>query len=64
MAQQQLWGGAVAALLLAVGSGIGEYRRTRRRDLDRVGFVPWTFLQIMAMLVALILASLALNLRD
>jgi hypothetical protein len=61
--QQQLWGGAAAAVMVAIGSGFGEHRRRRRRDIDRVGFMPWTMLQVLAMLIALILASVALNLR-
>lgn len=61
--QQQLWGGAVAALLLAVVSGVGDSRRRKRRDLDRVGFIPWATVQVMAMLGAVILVSVALNLR-
>ncbi|MCX8476999.1 MAG: hypothetical protein MT490_14500 [Sphingomonas sp.] len=61
--QQQLWGGAAVALLLAIASGFGEHRRRGRRDMDRVGFMPWTLIQVLAMLTALILASLALNLR-
>jgi hypothetical protein len=61
--QQQLWGGAVAALLLAVASGVGESRRRKRRDLDRVGLIPWSLVQVMAMLGVVILVSVALNLR-
>jgi hypothetical protein len=61
--QQQLWGGAAAAVLVAVASGFGEHRRRRRRDMDRVGFMPWTLVQVLAMLAAVVLASLALNLR-
>jgi hypothetical protein len=61
--QQQLWGSAAAAIVIAVASGFGEHRRRRRRDMDRVGFVPWTLLQVLAMLAAVILASVALNLR-
>ena len=60
--QQQLWGGAVAALLLAIGSGLAERRRHRRRNMDRAGFMPWVLIQVLAMLGAMILASLALNL--
>jgi hypothetical protein len=60
--QQQLWGSAVAALLLAAASAFGERRRRRRTRLDDVGLVPWTFVQMLALLAALVLASLALNL--
>lgn len=49
--------------MLAIASGFGEHRRRGRRDMDRVGFMPWTLIQILAMLTALVLASLALNLR-
>lgn len=44
-------------------SGVGESRRRRRRDLDRVGFMPWTLLQVLAALGAVILVSVALNIR-
>lgn len=62
--QQQLWGGAVTALLLAVISGFAEHRRGRRRNMDRAGFMPWTLIQVLAILAAMILASVALNLRQ
>jgi hypothetical protein len=61
--QQQLWGGAAIAVVVAIGSGFGERRRLRRRNMDEVGFVPWTLVQVLAMLFAVILASVALNLR-
>ena len=61
--QQQLWGGAVAALLLAVVSGIGESRQRKRRDLDRVGIMPWAMVQVLAVMGAVILVSVALNMR-
>lgn len=59
--QQQLLCGAVGALLVAAISGIGERRRRRRRDIDDVGLVPWTTVQMVALLVAVVLGSLALN---
>jgi len=46
-----------------VVSGLGEHRRRKRKRIDDVGFVPWQFIQVMAMLGAMILASVALNLR-
>jgi hypothetical protein len=39
--QAGLWTLAAALLALAVASGFAEHRRTRRRDLDRPGFMPW-----------------------
>ncbi|MDR6852988.1 hypothetical protein J2Y54_002508 [Sphingomonas sp. BE123] len=42
-------------------SGLAEWRRGRRRDLDRVGWMPWTFIQIMALLLAIVGAALALK---
>ncbi|MBO9624463.1 MAG: hypothetical protein J7500_17275 [Sphingomonas sp.] len=59
--QQQLLCGAVAALLVAAISGLGERRRRRRRKLDDVGLVPWTTVQMVALVAAVVLGSLALN---
>ncbi|HWK35792.1 hypothetical protein [Sphingomonas sp.] len=59
--QAGLWGGAAACVAVAVASGIGQWRRGRRRDLDDVGVVPWATVQFAAMMAALILASLALH---
>lgn len=62
--QQQLWLGAAGAALLAVISGLAERRRGRREHMDAVGFVPWQLLQVMAMLGAVVLVSVALNLHQ
>ena len=35
-----LWGGAF--LLLAALAMVADRRRSRRKDIDRVGYVPWT----------------------
>ncbi|UYY60163.1 hypothetical protein [Sphingomonas sp. S2-65] len=50
-------------MTVAIASGIGEHRRRNRKDLDRVGLVPWPLIQLLALLAALILVSVALNLR-
>jgi cytochrome c oxidase assembly factor CtaG len=59
--QDLLWTGAGIALALAVLAAIAEYRRTRRRDLDRVGIIPWNFIQVIAFLCAMLAAALALK---
>lgn len=56
-----MWLGVGVWLALAAGSGIADWRRVRRDRLDAVGWVPWTFIQIMAILGAVITAALALG---
>ena len=38
---------------------IGDRRRTRRKNADDVGFMPWTGLFFVGLLVALVLIGLA-----
>jgi hypothetical protein len=57
--QDALWAAAGGALALAIASGLAEWLRSRRRNLDRPGWVPWTLVQVLAMFGALILAILA-----
>jgi hypothetical protein len=59
--QQQMLGGAMVALVVAAISGVAEWRRRRRRDLDDVGLVPWMTIQMIALLAAVVMGSLALN---
>ena len=59
--QQLLWTAAGAALLLALVAGVAEHRRGKRRDLDKPGWVPWTFLQVIGLLAAAVAAALALK---
>ena len=61
MTQDELWILAGAAALLAVVSGIADWRRERRRELDRVGWVPWGFLQFAGLLGAVVAAALAVK---
>jgi len=61
--QLQLWLGAAGAAGIAVVSGLGQYRRQKRKRIDDVGFVPWQLIQVLSMIGAAILVSLALNMR-
>ena len=57
----RFWIGAGAMLALAVLAGIGDWRRRRRADLNRIGIVDWPTLQVVALMAAAILASVAFN---
>lgn len=59
--QGPLWIGVGAMVALAGVSGVAEWRRGKRRDLDKVGWVPWTLIQVMAMLLAIVGAAFALK---
>ncbi|MCP3733086.1 hypothetical protein M9978_22015 [Sphingomonas sp. MG17] len=56
-----MWIGVGAWLALAAGSGVADWRRARRSEADAVGFMPWTFIQIMAILGAVVTAALAIK---
>ncbi len=43
---------AVLALLLAIVASVADSRRSKRTGLDRVGFMPWRGIMVMAMFVA------------
>jgi hypothetical protein len=60
-AQDMLWAVAGGALLLAVLAALGEHRRSRRRNLEQVGWVPWNFIQVVAGIAAVIAVVLALR---
>jgi len=58
---QLLW--LVSGLLLTIAllAAFAEHRRKNRRDLDKVGLMPWNFIQVIAFLCAVIAAVLALK---
>ncbi|MDT9599829.1 hypothetical protein [Sphingosinicella rhizophila] len=61
MTQAGLWWGAGVSMAIALLAGLAEWRRGKRRDLDRVGIMPWNAIQIFALLIAVIAAALALK---
>jgi hypothetical protein len=46
---------------MAALAGLAEHRRTRRRNLDQPGWMPWTLIQILAALTAVLAVALALK---
>ncbi|HEY0149011.1 MAG TPA: hypothetical protein VGB70_08390 [Allosphingosinicella sp.] len=52
---------AGALLLLAAVAAFAEHRRNCRPQLDRVGWMPWNLIQILAFLSAIAAAALALK---
>jgi hypothetical protein len=58
--QAQLWIAAGALALLAGFSALAERLRSRRRDIDKPGWVPWTLIHVLAMTVAVVLVALAI----
>ena len=59
--QAGLWTVAGAAAVLVAVAGLADRRRSRRRDLDRAGWVPWPLIMILAMIVAAAALALALK---
>ena len=59
--QAWLWIGTGMATAIALGSAAVEKRRSRRIDLDRIGWFPWPRLTFAALLTALILLALAVK---
>jgi hypothetical protein len=49
---------AIAAAGIAAIAGYADRRRSGRRDVDAVGFMPWTGLSLAATFAAVILAAL------
>lgn len=62
--QATLWTIAGGAALIAGVASLADRRRSRRRDLDRVGWVPWAAVLIVAIIVAALATALALKAGD
>lgn len=63
MTQAGLWTGAGVAAAVALAAALGDWKRQRRRNLDSPGWVPWTGIQVLAMLCTVVLAALAVMAR-
>lgn len=50
--------GGIAAVIAAL-AWIGDRRRTHRRNLDSVGFMPWTTIFFWSLLAAVLLLGLS-----
>lgn len=50
-----------SAVVLAAIAWVGDRRRMRRNNLDKVGFMPWTSLFFWAFLAAIVLLGLAVQ---
>lgn len=53
------WAAVASALAIAVLTGVADWRRRERRDLDRMGWVDWRTIQMLAVIAALICAIAA-----
>lgn len=51
----------IAATALTAISALADYRRQRRADLDRVGFMPWPLVTIMSVMAALFAFAAAIK---
>ena len=60
--QTTLWAAAASAGALAIAAGVAERRRSRRRDIDKVGWVPWTLVQVVALAMAALMVAYAIKL--
>jgi hypothetical protein len=60
MSHAALWVSAAASACLAALAAFADRKRSRRSDLDRVGWAPWPLLLVLALLAAATLTGLAL----
>ena len=50
-----------ALLIVALAAVVAERRRTRRAEIDAVGFMPWTTIFFLAFFCGVLLVSLAVK---
>ena len=59
--QAPLWIMAGVSAAIAAVAALADHRRSRRTRLDAVGWMPWPFILLMAMMLAAICTALALK---
>ncbi|HEY0412103.1 MAG TPA: hypothetical protein VGD66_03045 [Allosphingosinicella sp.] len=58
---EMLWTAAALLVLVAAAAAWAEHRRSKRRDIERVGVVPWHLIQILASILAVAAIALAMK---
>ena len=61
--ETELWVAAGCLFAIAAVAAFAEHRRNRRRQLDRVGWVPWNAIQVLSFIASVIALALALKAR-
>jgi hypothetical protein len=61
--QAWMWTADGAALALVLLAALADWRRSRRRDLDAAGWVPWRGIQVAGFFAILALTTLAWHAR-
>ncbi|RJF85533.1 hypothetical protein [Sphingomonas cavernae] len=62
--QVQLWGFVGAFVALTAFANFADRKRQNRKDLDKVGFMPWTLITLFSVMAALVLTAVALKLHQ
>ena len=61
MTQSTLWATAGGFAAIAGLAFLADHQRTKRRDLDKVGWVPWNLIQILAIIAMAAAIAFALK---
>jgi hypothetical protein len=52
---------AAASVLTVMISGFADRRRSKRKDINQVGFMPWTAITVFAVMAVLLATALAIK---
>jgi hypothetical protein len=58
-ATQILWALSAFFAAIAALAAWRDHARAKRRDIDKVGWMPWSLILVMAMLLAVVCGALA-----